>query len=315
MKHLSLIVLAALLALALTASASAQPSPSVIPAGYTSDFATVDGLRLHYVRGGQGEPLVLLHGFGSTWYEWRKVMPELAERYTVIAPDLPGLGDSEVPAGGFDKRTTAGYIHGLLQQLNLDQIYLVGHDIGLMVAFAYAAEYPEEVRQLVLLEAPIPDEAIYSFPALTPQGPGAWQFGFFSIPRLPEGLIEGRELLFLTRFIRGNAFNQQAFAEADFEEYARTYSQPGKLRASFNYFRAFPEDVVQNELYAETPLPMPVLALGAEYSLGGFLLEQVQGYASDVRGGVVTDSGHWVPEEQPAYLVQQVLTFFAEDDR
>lgn len=315
MKHLSLIVLAALFALALTAGASAQPSPSVVPAGYTSDFATVDGLRLHYVRGGQGEPLVLLHGFGSTWYEWRKVMPDLAERYTVIAPDLPGLGDSEVPAGGFDKRTTAGYIHGLLQQLNIDQIYLVGHDIGLMVAFAYAAEYPEAVRRLVLLEAPIPDPSIYNFPALTPQGPGAWNFGFFSLRDLPERLIEGQEGYFVETFSRSIAFNQEAFTDADFAEYERTYAQPGKLKASFDYFRAFPEDVAQNEIYAVTPLPMPVLALGAEYSLGSYVLEQVQGYASDVRGGVVPDSGHWVPEEQPAYLVQQLLTFFAEDDR
>lgn len=315
MKHLAKIVLGALLGLALTSGASAQPSQSVVPAGYTSNFATVDGLRLHYVRGGQGDPLVLLHGFGSTWYEWRKVMPELAERYTVIAPDLPGLGDSEVPAGGFDKRTTAGSIHGLLQQLGLDQIYLVGHDIGLMVAFAYAAEYPKEVRRLVLLEAPIPDEAIYSFPALTPAGQGAWQFGFFSIPGLPEGLIEGREKYFLTQFIRGNAFNQQAFAEADFEEYARSYRDPDKLHASMEYFRAFPEDVTQVARYDEALLSMPVLALGAEYSLGGFLLEQAQRYASNVRGGVVPDSGHWVPEEQPDYLVKQLLTFFTEDDR
>lgn len=303
------------LVLALTVFATplalAQPDATLLPEGYRSEFVELDGVRLHYVTGGEGEPLVLLHGWGSTWYMWRKVMPALAERYTVIAPDLPGLGDSSVPAAGFDKATTAGRIRGLVRELDHAEINLVGHDIGLMVAYAYAAAHPGEVRRLVLVEAPIPDPSIYTFPAITESGFGAWNFGFFSFPEMPETLIAGQEGYFLEQFIRGLTLNQEAFTDADFAEYARTYAQPGKLKASFDYFRAFPEDVAQNAAYARTPLPMPVLALGAEGSLGGFVLQQVEGYAENVQGGVLAGSGHWVPEERPEVFLERLLPFLA----
>ncbi len=299
---------------ALTAPpALAQPDATLLPEGFSSEFAEVDGVRLHYVVGGEGDPLVLVHGWGSTWYMWRKIMPQLAERYTVIAPDLPGLGDSDVPEAGYDKATTAERIRDLVQGLGYNEVNLVGHDVGLMVAYAYAAAHPDEVRSLALVEAPIPDPSIYTFPALTESGFGAWNFGFFSFPEMPETIIAGQEQYFLEQFVRGLTVNQAAFTDADFAEYARTYAQPGKLRASFDYFRAFPEDVAQNAVYARTPLPMPVLALGAEGSLGGFVLEQVQGYASDVRGGVIPGSGHWVPEERPQAFAERLLTFLADE--
>lgn len=294
-----------------TPLALAQPDPALLPEGFSSEFAEVEGVNLHYVIGGEGEPLVLLHGWGSTWYMWRKVMPELAERYTVIAPDLPGLGDSEVPEGGFDKATTAERVRMLVQELGFSDINLVGHDIGLMVAYAYAAAHPAEVRRLALIEAPIPDASLYTFPAITESGFGAWNFGFFSFPEMPETIIAGQEGYFLEQFIRALTVNQGAFADADFAEYARTYAQPGKLKASFDYFRAFPEDVAQNEVYARTPLPMPVLAVGAEGSLGGFVLQQVEGYADNVQGGVIEGSGHWAPEEVPDAFVERLLPFLA----
>ena len=299
---LTLLVLAA-------PSAFAQPDPSLLPEGFGSEFAELESGKLHYVIGGKGEPLVLLHGWGSTWYMWRKVMPALAERYTVIALDLPGLGDSEVPEGGFDKATTAARIRSVVQSLGFNEINLVGHDVGLMVAYAYAAAHPDEVRKLALIEAPIPDPSIYTFPAITESGFGAWNFGFFSFPEMPETIIEGQEQYFLEQFVRALIVNQAGFTDADFTEYARTYAQPGKLKASFDYFRAFPEDVAQNEVYAQTPLPMPVLALGAEGSLGGFVPQQVETYASDVQGGVLEDSGHWVPEEIPAVFSARLLAF------
>ena len=289
----------------------AQPDPARLPDGFSSEFAELDAGTLHYVIGGAGEPLVLLHGWGSTWYMWRKVMPALAERYTVIAPDLPGLGDSEIPEGGFDKATTAERIRALVQELGFggDEINLVGHDIGLMVAYAYAAAYPDEVRRLALVEAPIPDPSIYTFPAITEAGFGAWNFGFFGFPEMPETLIEGQEQYFLEQFVRALTVNQDAFTDDDFAEYARTYAQPGKLKASFDYFRAFPEDVAQNEVYAQTPLPMPVLALGAEGSLGSFVLQQVESYAENVQGDVLEGSGHWVPEEIPEVFAERLLNF------
>ena len=296
----------------LTATVLAQPDPSLLPEGFSSEVAELDAGKLHYVIGGEGEPLVLLHGWGSTWYMWRKVMPALAERYTVIAPDLPGLGDSEVPEDGFDKATTAERIRTLVQNLGYgddSDINLVGHDIGLMVAYAYAAAYPDEVRRLALVEAPIPDASIYTFPAITESGFGAWNFGFFSFPRMPETIIGGQEQFFLEQFVRALTVNQDAFTDDDFAEYARTYAQPGKLKASFDYFRAFPEDVAQNEVYAQTPLPMPVLALGAEGSLGGFVLQQVETYAEDVQGGVIEGSGHWVPEEVSEVFTERLLEF------
>lgn len=294
-------------------SALAQPDASLLPEGFNSEFAEVDDIRLHYVVGGEGEPLVLLHGWGSTWYMWRKVMPQLAEHYTVIAPDLPGLGDSEVPEAGFDKATTAARIRELIQGLGHDEVNLVGHDVGLMVAYAYAAAHPNEVRRLVLVEAPIPDASIYTFPAVTESGFGAWNFGFFSYPEMPETIIAGQERYFLEQFVRGLTVNQEAFTDVDFAEYARTYAQPGKLKASFDYFRAFPDDVAQNANYAQSSLSMPVLALGAEGSLGGFVLQQVEGYADDVQGGVLAGSGHWIPEEQPEAFLQRLLTFLGAE--
>lgn len=292
-----------------TATALARPDPSLLPEGFSSEVAELEDVRLHYVIGGEGEPLILLHGWGSTWYMWRKVMPALAERYTVVAPDLPGLGDSSVPKGGFDKATTAERIRALVQDLGFSDINLVGHDIGLMVAYAYAAAHPDEVRHLALIEAPIPDASIYTFPAITESGFGAWNFGFFSFPEMPETIIAGQERYFLEQFVRALTVNQDAFTDADFAEYARTYAQPGKLRSSFEYFRAFPEDVAQNETYAQTPLSMPVLALGAEGSLGGFIPQQVENYADNLQGGVIEGSGHWVPEEVPDRFAASLLTF------
>lgn len=180
---------------------------------------------------------------------------------------------------------------------------------------AYAAAHSDEVRQLFLLEGVIPDESIYTFPSITPRGEGLWDFGFFMAGYgMAEFLVSGRERGFLERFFRILAHNQEAFTDADLDEYARTQRDPDKLRASFEYFRAFPKDVAQNGEYARKKLRMPVLALGGEYSPGNVIVEQAERYATDVRGGVVPESGHWIPEERPEDFQRQLIEFFDQDD-
>jgi pimeloyl-ACP methyl ester carboxylesterase len=173
-----------------------------LPPGFTNGYVNTDGIRLHYVQGGHGIPVVLLHGFPENWYAWHKIMPALTLHYQVIALDMRGAGQSDAPPTGYDKATLAKDVHGVVQQLHLGSINLVGHDIGLMVAYTYAATYPTEVRHLVLMEAPIPDSSIYTFPALSAQGPGLWWFGLFNTPRMPQVLMQGREDQFITEFFR-----------------------------------------------------------------------------------------------------------------
>ena len=281
-----------------------------VPDGYTEQKARVGDISINYVRGGRGDPLVLLHGYPQTWYMWRKVLPELARHYTVIAPDLRGAGDSDAPAQGYDKKTLADDVHGLLAQLDLGgEINLVGHDIGTMVAYAYAAEHPDEVSKLVLTEAPIPDQSLYQIPSLTPEGPGFWNFGFFNLPNgLPEEIVDGREDLWVDRFTDSMEVQDGIDAD-DIQEYARHLRDSAHLRASFEYFRALPQDVADNSEYNKTKLAMPVLALGARASLGDAVQNQVRQYATTVSGDIIEDSGHWIFEEQPAELTDRLLHF------
>ncbi len=308
------------LAISITAAAlgitlAASVNPQTLPAGFAALSATANNVRLGYVRGGKGEPVILIHGFANTWYMWRKIMPELAKQYDVIAVDLRGSGSSDAPQNGYDKKTLAQDIRALARQLGLRNPRVVGHDIGLMVAYAYAAQYPQEVKQLALLEAPIPDEAIYSFPALGPNGPVAWQFGMFNESGLPEGLVRGREKYFLETFIQSKATNKQAFTDADFTEYARHYKDPAHLKASFEYFRTFHQDIKDNAIFAKTKLPMPVLALGAQNSLGTYPLEQAKKLALNVEGGVIPNAGHWIAEEVPEEVNNRLMTFFAKTNK
>jgi pimeloyl-ACP methyl ester carboxylesterase len=269
-----------------------------------------DEVRLHYVRAGQGDPVVLLHGWPETWYQWRKIIPSLAERYTVIAPDMRGLGDSSKPQTGYDKRTVASDIHALVQQLGFEQIFLVGHDWGGPVAYAYAAVYREAVRRLVILDAPI----VKSPEELTQLQGLFWHLTFHAVPDLPEMLVAGRERAYLSWFYR-NGYDPSAISEEDVDEYVRCYAAPGGMRAGFEYYRAFPTDAVHNAEHAKTKLDIPVLALGGQQSLGSMALEAMKDLAGDVRGGEIERCGHWIAEEQPESLTQQLLEFFGEGAR
>jgi len=278
----------------------------------THHSVTLDEVRLHYVMAGNGDPVVLLHGWPQTWFEWRRIMPGLAKRYTVIAPDLRGLGDSSRPVSGYDKRTVARDIHQLVHKLGLEQIFLVGHDWGGPVAYAYACAHPMEVRKLVILDVTIPGEAWEKFPQIRRHG-GIWHLAFHSVRDLPEALVAGRERTYLSWFYRSAAYNPRAITEEEIDEYVRCYAAPGAMRAGFEYYRAIFTDIDQNKENAKTKLKMPVLALGGERGFRQHPLNSMRELAEDVRGGVVERAGHWIAEERPDYLVQQLMTFFGEN--
>ncbi len=271
----------------------------------------LDQVRLHYVTCGKGDPVVLLHGWPQTWYEWRRIMPALAERYTVIAPDMRGLGDSSKPTAGYDKRTVAADIYQLVRKLGFEKIFLVGHDWGGPVAYAYACAHPQDVRKLVILDVTIPGEGWEKIPQVTRRG-GIWHLAFHSVRDLPEALVNGRERTYLSWFYRVAAYNPTAITEAEIDEYTRCYSAPGGMRAGFEYYRAIFDDIEHNKENAKTKLKMPVLALGGERGFGQAPLRAMRELAENVRGGVVERAGHWIVEERADYLLEQLLTFFAE---
>ncbi len=268
--------------------------------------AVVNGIHIHYVIGGHGDPLVLLHGFGETWYEWRHIMPTLATHYTVIVPDIRGAGDSDRPESGYDKQTMASDVYDLVHQLGYERINLVGHDIGMMIAYAYAAAHPSEVRRLVVMDAPLP--GIPPFDQVT-HSPGAWHIPFQQAPDLPEALVAGRERLYLTYHYQRFAYNPASITNAEIDEYIRHYAAPGAMRAAFAWFRAFPQDAKANQEYAKAKLPMPVLAMGGAVSNGPIMLAEFQVVASNVRGIVIDDCGHWIADERPQYFTERLLSF------
>ncbi len=208
-------------------------------------WVEVNGIRIHYRRAGTGSPLVLLHGFPETSHAWRKILPALSRHFTVIAPDLRGCGDSDRPTTGYDKETVASDIRELVQKLELGPIRLVGHDVGMMVAYAYAASYPENVEQLVLMEAALPGlglEAMYD----SSKEPRMWHLGLFEAPNgLAEALISGCELLFVDHFMRQQAYDPTAL-EGGLDEYARRLSAPGALHGGIEYFRSHHIDAQRN---------------------------------------------------------------------
>jgi pimeloyl-ACP methyl ester carboxylesterase len=289
---------------------SVNPSP---PSGFTEQKVRVNGIGINYVRGGHGPTLLLLHGYPQTWYSWDDILPALAQHYTVIAPDLPGAGLSDAPAAAADytKKAMAADIYALMVKLGLSHnIRIVGHDIGTMVAYSYAAAHPGDVTKLVLSEAPIPDPVIYTFPALTAHGPGLWWFGLFNeTDGIAEQLMAGRENEWVTGFIPTIEVVKGAVTACDMAVYAHFLEQPGHLRASIEWFATLPQDIKNDAVYQKTKLTMPVLAIGASASLGSLEATQVRQYATNVTGVVIQDSGHWIYEEHPAELTRILLQF------
>ena len=279
------------------------------PVGVTISHATasVNGVEYHYLLSGSGPMVVLLHGWPVTSRHWMPIIPKLAERYTVVAPDLRGLGLTEKTESGYDKRTVAEDIFSLIRLLGKDGAYVVGHDIGGMVAFALAHEHPEIVRKLVILDVPIPGLGIWEQSQRR-----LWHLGFHQVPDLPEALVSGNVAAYLRYFFTFNVYDRTAIDENEIEEYVQAYSRPGALRAGFAYYRAFNDDLRANEVYARTKLKMPVLALGGALTTGEGTLRQLEPIAENIRGGVVDKSGHWLASEQPNELTRRLLIFFAE---
>jgi pimeloyl-ACP methyl ester carboxylesterase len=284
--------------------AAFQPFPS----GFRTQEIETNGTTLHVRVSGDGPALVLLHGYGETGDMWASMAADLVSHYRVIVPDLRGLGLSSKPPGGFDKKTQAGDLAGVLAALAVDQINLVAHDIGNMVAFQFAAQHPERVRRLVLIDAPVPgvgpwDEIL--------KNPLLWHFRFGG-PDM-ERLVAGRERIYLDRFWNEFSADPANFSEAARVHYAQLYALPGAMHSGFAQFAAFDQDAADNRAWLATGarLQMPVLAVGGEKSFGTTMAAVMRAAAADVREGIIPGSGHWIMEENPQATIALVRDFLA----
>lgn len=273
-----------------------------------SKFAEVNGFRMHYLVAGKGDPVVLLHGFAESSHMWQPLIAELAKTNTVIAPDLRGFGQSATPETGYTKKEMAQDIHALVKSLGYPKIRLAGHDIGLMVAYAYAAQYPAEVDRLVLMEAFLPGVGEWNNVFLLRD---LWHFHFFGTT--PLALVTGRERTYLEHFWNDFAADPtKSVSEADRVLYAREYAQPGHMKAGMEVFRAFPKDAEDFAQFAKTKLTMPLLVLSGEKAGGPFLIEQGKMVADNVEGVLVMGKGHWLMEEAPDQVIPKLAAFLGK---
>jgi len=292
------LALAGLLWLSLPASAQGEKT-------IATRTATVEGNKMNYLAAGQGPAVILIHGYTQTSRMWRPVIPQLAEKFTVIAPDLPGIGDSEIPKDGLDLKTAAIRIHGLAKALGVQKARVVGHDIGLMVAYAYAAQFPAETEKLVVMDAFLPGVAGWEGPY---NDPGIWHFRFNGFT--PEKLVQGRERTYLDDLWNNFAADKNhSVSEADRIAYAAAYAKPGRMRAGWGYFVSFPQAAKEFAFLARTKLTMPVLSIGGEKAFGPLLGEQMKLVSTSVSAVTVTNSGHWLMEENPAETIAALLRF------
>jgi len=272
---------------------------------FVSRVAEVEGVKLHYTAGGHGTPLILLHGYAETSRMWTPILPVLGEKFRVIAPDLPGIGESSIPDDGLDMKTAAIRIHSLARSLGVEKARVVGHDIGLMVAYAYAAQFPSEVEKLVVMDAFLPGvagwEAIYD-------NPGIWHFRFNG--PTPEALVQGRERIYFEYFWNDLAADKtRSIPEADRKAYTAAYARPGRMKAGWAYFVSFQQAARDFAQLSQSKLTMPVLVIGGEKSLGDALGQQMKLVAADVTVVVLKDTGHWVLEERPKETTDALVKF------
>ncbi|WP_130835681.1 alpha/beta fold hydrolase [[Erwinia] mediterraneensis] len=296
--------------------AHAEPaswSDKTVP-GFEHRYATIEGVRIHYVTGGNpaGDTLVLLAGFPQSWYAWRKVMQQMGATYHIVAPDLPGQGDSDRPETGYDTRSLAEKVHGLLRQLRIHRYFLAAHDVGAWVAWPCAARYPDEVRKLALLDAGIPGVTL---PEALPVSPDnawkTWHFAFHTLPDLPEALIAGRERLYLEWFLKRKTAAPDTFSDEDINEYLRVFCSSGGLRAGLAFYRAVTQSAQQNrDLQAKGKLKMPILAVSAGQGSIADMAAPLRAFADEVTGVVVPHCGHFLPEEQPQAIARELSAFF-----
>ncbi|PYY14164.1 MAG: alpha/beta hydrolase [Acidobacteria bacterium] len=301
--HISLrpwaVIFCLLLAVSLAANANLATE------AIASKTAKIDGLKFHYLTSGRGPAVILLHGYTQTSRMWRPIIPLLADKFTVIAPDLPGIGDSDIPKDGLDMKNAAIRIHALSQSLHIEKARVVGHDIGLMVAYAYAAMYPTEVEKLVVMDAFLPGvegwEPYYNNPSL-------WHFRFHG--PTPEALVAGREKTYFAYFWNDLAADRtKSVSVEDRNAYVTAYSRPGRMRAAWAYFDAWPQTAQEFAELAKTKLTMPVLAIAGEKASASTLFPQMKLVANDVSVVGLKDTGHWLMEERPKETIEALIKF------
>ena len=293
------LIVSGLFAAAPLARASAETDVIV------SQVSQADGVKLHYLKAGHGPTVILLHGYTQTSRMWRPIIPLLAAKFTVIAPDLPGIGDSEIPKDGLDMKTAAIRVHALVKSLGVEKARVVGHDIGLMVAYAYAAQFPSETEKLVVMDAFLPGvagwEDVYNDPHI-------WHFRFNG--PTPEALVRGRERIYFDYFWNDFAADKtRSLPEPDRAAYTAAYARPGRMRAGWAYFVSFQQAAKDFAELSQTKLTMPVLAIGGEKANGEVLGQQMKIVATDATMVVLKDCGHWVLEEKPKETTDTLMKF------
>jgi pimeloyl-ACP methyl ester carboxylesterase len=269
-------------------------------------FADVNGIKMHYLVAGKGDPIILMHGYAQNSHMWRPTIKELAKTHLVVAPDLRGFGDTTKAEAGYDKKSMAADVHALAQKLGIGKAGIAGHDIGLMVAYAYAAQYPAEVDRIALLDAFIPGVGDTTNLFLLKD---LWHFHFYG--PTPLALVNGRERIYFEHFWNDFAADgKKSVSEADRVFYAKKYAMPGAMKAGMEVFRNFDQDAKDNAVFAKTKLTMPMLVLGGEKSGGEFLITQGKMVATNVDGVLIKNSGHWLVDEQPGQVIPKLAAFF-----
>lgn len=287
-------------------SIPAHAGVAAFPASFRTQDVAVDGATIHVRTGGSGPAVVLLHGFGDTGDMWAPLAADLAKDHTLVVPDLRGMGLSSIPAGGYDKKTQAGDVRAVLASLGIEHSVVIGHDIGTMVAYAYAARYPQQTDRLVVMDAPVPGIPPWNDIVRSPL---LWHFDFGGADM--ERLVAGRERIYLDRFWNDFAGNPHKVDEATREHYAKLYARPGAMHAAFSQFRSIRQDAVDNEASNKARLTMPVLAVGGEKSFGANEAIVMRNAADNVTEVVVPGAGHWLMEEAPTQTIQAIRQFIA----
>jgi pimeloyl-ACP methyl ester carboxylesterase len=273
--------------------------------GTKSSAVKIDGKKIHYLTAGQGPALILLHGYTQTSRMWRPLIEKLKDRFTVIAPDLPGIGDSDIPKDGADIKTAAIRIHALAKSLGVTKARVVGHDIGLMVAYAYAAQFSAEVEKLVEMDAFLPGVQGWE---LAYNNDYMWHFRFHG--PTPEALVKGREKTYFAYFWNDLAADKKrSLKPADRAAYVAAYSRPGRMRAGWAYFAAWPDTAKDFAQMAKTKLTMPVLSIAGEKASAAILVPQMKLVATTVTAVDLKDTGHWLMEERPEETMEALIAF------
>ncbi len=277
--------------------------------GFTSHYIDTNGIRLHYVAGGQGEPFILIPGWPETWWAYHKVMPLLSSKYRAIAVDLRGMGHSEKPSDGYNKKNMAKDLYGLVQKLHLGKVKICGHDIGAHVAFSFAANYPELTEKLIMLDTPHPDESMYQLPMLPIPGLDytyPWWLAFNQVKGLPEALLTGRMHLVIDWIFKSLLQDPDSVSEFDRAVYSQAYDSADGISASNAWYQAFTQDIQDMKLYEPIHLPVLGVASAGSYDM---LKAALTKSAKDVSMEKVDDSGHFILAEKPVEVAELLMRF------